>query len=253
VADESTTPRRRQPWEYPYDYAEDPAGEADRREFAEAERGHEAISVRSVSAHWQRRADHAKAWLEANPEAPQDERDKAYACQVSSLRNAATAGGMKAEPAALDLERLHEATENPLYMWAAVFRVLYDAPHDRGPERAPATGGEAGPVTIPAWCVAPLRAAVARLLGLGLAGLPPATSENVARALGLISQGYNAYKMRERETRERGLAGFLAELEAAGLPPQRARKVAFPQLSDADALRRAARRVARAAKPPQDD
>jgi hypothetical protein len=162
-------------------------------------------------------------------------------------------GGTKAEPEPLDLERLHQASGNPLYMWAAVFRVLYDAPHDQSPEHAPATGGEPEPVMIPAWCVEPLRAAVARLLGLGLAGLPPATSANVAEALGLISQGYSAYKMRERETRDRGLAGFLAELEAAGLPPQRARKVAFPQVSDADALRRAARRVTRAANPPQDD
>lgn len=241
--------RKPHPWEYPHSFDDDPEAKAERREL-DHERGSPSggssgTLERAVTAYWQRHGDHADAWLRANPEADQRQRDRAFAYRVAAARNARTAGGLKPSPLIRpDLERLFRETGNPLYVWQA---VAWEA---SVPEMPGCSGGSAGPATVPGWCARELVALARRLTILGHPGTPAGTDANVKRALGLTSQGFNAYGERDRRRRDQERADFVAELVAAGLPEQRARAVAHPHITDPRALRRAGKRVAPRAKPP---
>jgi len=236
---------KRKPWEYPHDYSDDPAADADRRELVDAEHGHDELTERSVRAYWQRRADYARAWLESNPSASPEERAHATLELAASELNAKAAGGMNRPFELPDMEQLYRATDNPLYVWAAISHAL----HGVGQQPESVNCGSAGAAAIPAWCVEPLRRAAASIVSLGLPGMAPPTSGNVATALGLVSQGYNAYRLRDRETLERDRTRLLDELQRRDLLPQHARQAVFPRIGDIRARRRAAKRAARSAEP----
>lgn len=244
MADGKKDVRKPEPWEYPYSFDDDPGAEADRRTLNGKAAAPEGSLERAVSAYWQRHADHAEVWLQANPNADRKERDHALAYRVAAARNARTAGGLRSPPVHHDLERLFSETGNPLYFWQAL------ATETTRPEPSQGPGSRLGSATIPGWCAQELTALARRLTALGRAGMPAVTEANIKAALGLTSQGFNAYAEREHQTRDGMKADFAAELVAAGMPPQRARSVAFPSIADARSLRRAAKRSKPRAKPP---
>lgn len=237
------------PWMYPYEFSEEPEYQSYLRDLDEAKSGHQQIGEQAVSSYWQRRADYAEGWLSKNSDAPQEDRDRAFAEKVWCSDNAKTAGGIKSKIEPLDLEQLYRQTRNPLFMWAGICAALngWDSrrasPSDPYPEPPP----------IPAWCVAPLRSAANALVALGQPGHPEATNPNIASALKLISQGRNAYKERPRVMERRRLVEAAAKLQNAGLTPQRARRVVFPSISDGRSLRRAARKAAPRVKPTREE
>jgi hypothetical protein len=239
------TARSPEPWEYPHDFTDDPAGVEERRamDAADTEYGNpEPTSERAISAYWQRHADYAEAWLQANANAPAKQRDRAFAYRIVATRHAQTAGGMKSTYVRPNLELLFQQNPNPLYMWQAIACALSDVRGTRDPALQ-------GPVEIPYWCAQLLRATATRLLHLGRRGAPAATPVNVQKALRLFSQGYSAYVEREKQELDRKRGDFVAELVAAGMSPQRARAVVLPHIGDARALRRAGKRIVPQGKP----
>ena len=164
--------RKREPWEYPHSFDDDPEAEADRRELDGKTAGPEGTLERAVSAYWRRHADHAEAWLQANPKAEQKQRDRAFAYRVATARNARTAGGIRPSPAVRsDLERLFRETGNPLYVWQAL------AWETTRPEPSKESGSDPGPATIPSWCAQELVALARRLTTLGYPGMPAGTEK----------------------------------------------------------------------------
>lgn len=239
----------RDPWMYPFEFFDDPEAQNDIRKLDRVNSNRQEVSERAVSAYWQRRADYARAWISRNPNASQEDHDRAFAQQVWCSGNAETAGGMRSKFEPIDLEQLHRETKNPLFMWAAISAALNGwksrraSPSDPYPEPPP----------IPAWCVAPLRSAANALVVLGQPGCQEVTSQNVANALKLLSKGRNAYKDRSRVMERRRQVEAAAKLQDAGLTPQRARRVVFPNISDDRALRRAAKKATPRVKPPREE
>jgi hypothetical protein len=193
------------------------------------------------AAYHRRRALHASDWLTANIAAPREERDRATTYQVAAEESAKFVENSALPPQLPDLEALFIKTRNRLYFWQAIAWAL------RNPQKA--NKARTSAAQIPDWCLEPLKAVATRLVSLGMPGTPRGSAANVQKALGLISKGANAYGARARQNQRQHAVAFAAKLEAAGLTPQRARKVVFPRITDAGSLRRAVRRATAARKP----
>jgi hypothetical protein len=239
-------PTAREPWDYPYEYADDPAAAEDHLLAKRFDEGDYSVSVTTLNAglagyHW-RRAHHASAWLAANAKTDRKNRDDALAYRVRAEISAKwfEDDTPPAEPP--DLKALFIETHNRLYFWQALWWAL----------SKPGKVDESGSVTlqIPDWCLIPLKSLAGRLLHLGRPGAPRATAANVQKALKLISQGSNAYIHRERRRQTQSAVDLAVALQAAGLTPQRARKVVFPNVNNDRALRRASKRATPVRKAP---
>jgi hypothetical protein len=236
----------RKPWEYPCDYTDDPASAKDRRLAERFDEGDHSVSVRDLNAglaaYHRRRADHAAKWRAANTTADRKDQEQAVTYQVQA--EIAEKWFEEDTPASdpPDLKALFLETHNRLYFWQALWSALSK------PRKADASGEVT--LQIPDWCLIPLKSLAGRLLHLGKPGAPRATSANVQKALKLISQGSNAYLARDRRRRSQSAIDLAGALEAAGLTPQRARKVVFSHINDDRALRRAGKRGRPARKPP---
>lgn len=238
-----TRSRGREAWEYPHELADDPAAAEDRRERDEGTGDPEPVIQRMVRAYWQRYAEHVAAWLVANPRKPAKARDRAEAYRIVALRYAATAGAWDVSPKPPDdLQALYAETGSPLYAWQAIAQVL-----DEG---KPASGGALfGPSEFPYWCTQFVIRVANDLITLGVPGAPAATPENAIKVLRLFSQGAGAYGQRARRWRNQAKADLVAELIAAGMKPQRARAVAFPNIADPRTLRLYGKRIAPRVRP----
>jgi hypothetical protein len=232
---------RRPPWEYPHDFADDPAGTQDHKLLESFDGGGASLTEddlhRMTHAYFQRHVDHVTAWLAANSDAPREQRDSAFAYRVAMERNARTAGGaIQDEYVPLDLQRLYTETKNPLFVWQAISWALQSAKLGNGTDRAAS-------IELPVWCIPMLRQIAAQLVVLGQPGTPRATTANVVKIIGLTSRGSSAFKDRDRRMRDLHKATYVAELVDAGLPVGRARKVGFAKIHNERSRRRASKRV----------
>ncbi len=171
-------------------------------------------------------------WLNENPNAPQDERDRREAERAGwdvmmkrALRNAAVARGDQAaqdedfdEEIALATEGAR-STSNPVFAWRVIAYVLVARANGRRLE-------------LPDWCWDYLTR-VAVKLSFELA--PPKdrrdkswpSASDVAAVLGLVRPRFNAYKVAERHRDDAQAANVANVLHEHGMPLRRARKAAF--------------------------
>jgi hypothetical protein len=171
-------------------------------------------------------------WLNENPDAPQDERDRRDAERVGwhvrmkrALRNASVAKGDQAaqdedfdEQIALASEAWR-GTSNPVFAWRVIAYVLVARANGRRLE-------------LPDWCWEYLNH-VAVKLSFRLA--PPKdrrgrswpSASDVAAVLGLVRPRFNAYKVAERHRHDAEAAIVANVLHEHGMPLRRARKAAF--------------------------
>ena len=231
------------PWVYPYDYSSDPAAEADRREVEQGEGDIKDAISRATSAFWKRRAEYADKWLQKNPAALREWRDFAHACKVTSIRYSKKCTDKRKNISTSDNnEALYEETRNPLYVWQAISQAFSDSNMKKsGGLEAFLKQEEA--FSIPGWCAREVGRVAGMLSSLGIGSDGYVTTNEIIRALRLTSRGSNAYRMREKRRDHQNKADYTRELIDSGLPPQRARAVAYPQIGDARALRRASHKV----------
>jgi len=238
-------PRSREPWEYPYDFEDDPTVAESRRELVESTGDFDAGLDCIVRAYWQRYADHVAAWLSSNLKQPAETRDCAEAYRIVACRHAkeARAWNYSSVPSD-DLEELYAATGNSLYAWQAIAQTL------NGEKK---TGGSLfGPSELPYWCAQVVARVAHELTILGTGRQSDPTPENILKILRLSSQGSSAYKQRDAHRRKQAAADLIAELIAAGMPRQRAHTVAFPFIGDPRTKRRYAKRLAPRGRPKGD-